>query len=162
MSKSNILTQGVKVRGWLKVVVNDIYKRKSYVAYSGPNLILDSGLTTFGQLLAQASIPATDNRITLVRFGDSSAVEAAGQTDVQGAVVATKSITSYTEDVGGTPGLVSFETTLDTAEGNGSVLREVVLMTAVETAVARRVIPDITKTNLLSVSITWNLDFSAA
>ena len=162
MKRRMNVSQGIKVRGRVKITVHDHSTGLDTVVYNGPNLIVNNGLTVFGQLLAQVAVIPTNNKITSIKFGTDSTAAAAAQTNIIGSLIIQKNISTYTEDVGGTPGVVAFELTLDTTEGNGSTINEIGLFTANSTMVARRVTPAIPKTNLISVSVEWRLTFTTS
>lgn len=155
------LKTGIKVSGWVTITITHAHSGRKIVAYDGPNQITNTGLTAFGTLLAQQAKVPTDLKVTSIKFGTSSTAATASQTDILGSLILDKSIVSYTEDVGGTPGTVAFETTLGTAEGNGNTINELGLMTADGTMIARRVTPAIPKTNLISVGVNWHIIFSS-
>ena len=151
---------GVGVSGWVTIQVK--YPRYTLVVYDGPNQILNNGLSVFGKLLTQDSVVATDHRIKSIKFGTDNTAAAKTQTDILGSLIIDKDIVMYAEDIGETPGKLSFETTLDTSDGNGNTIREIVLRTENGTSVARFVTPDIPKTNLISVGVNWQIIFSTS
>lgn len=154
-------TSGVRVSGWVTIWTENVHGLR-LVIYDGPNQILNNGLSTFGKLLTQQSIAGSDRQVTSIKFGDDNTAAAATQTDIQGSLIIDKAIVTYAEDIGGTPGKVSFETTLDTSEGNGNTIQEIALMCSDGTAIARRVTPAIPKTNLITVGVNWQIIFSTS
>ena len=153
---------GIKVRGWIRIQTIDHTTGQVTLVYDGPNLIVDSGLTVLGELLTQDGAPQdpADRRIVTIQFGDGTATPAAGDTALDGGSTFSSTITTYTNDIGGTAGLIGFETTLGTGQYNGNTIAEVGLLTSAGTLFARQLTPLIAKTNLISVAVDWRVQFS--
>jgi hypothetical protein len=164
---------GIRVKGYIKITTTNVYTGDETVVYEGPNLIVNGGLTALSQLIVQdpASVSAADNQIATVRFGTNTTAP----TTVDTLATMTPITVDYdvtivqpaTEDVGGVQGLSGFNAILSQSMGNtgvpGEIITEVGLVTAAASPAlfARQVIPSITKSSAISISVEWRVQFTS-
>lgn len=150
------MNTAIKVQGFLRVTVVDS-KGNEKVVFDDHNLIVDSGLSGLANLVSGT----TSNPITILKAGDGNTAPSATDTVLSGAQVGPdKSFSVVTVDSGGTPGLIDFQTSLGTGEGNGSTIQEVGLFFSDGTMFSRQVIGAVTKTSAITVTFNWRIQFS--
>ena len=154
------MSTAIKVEGGIKVTAIDAFGGER-VVYDGHNLIMDAGLSALPILLAQTVGVPADYAIATLRAGDSATAPSNTDTNVTNQIGPDKAFTLVTLDSGGTPGLVDFETSLATTEGNGFTIREVGLfLAASSTMFSRQVIGAVAKTNAITLKFNWRIQFS--
>lgn len=128
--------------------------------FEGPNLIVDAGRTTLGQLLTQATEDPADKVLEYIRFAEGTTPAAASDTAMSGALMSEEAISAYTEDVSSVPGLIEIEAAISGATGSGQTLGEIGAVCSDGTLFARQLTPSIVKTGGNTITVNWRFQFS--
>ena len=147
-----------ELKGYITVKTEDILTGEKKVVYDGPNLIVDLGIAN---IILSLSTIAGGHPVNRIGVGVSSTSVASSDISLEPAGGYLFSTTN--QEIGVSNDLVTY-TTLVPADTSGipsgTELREVGLILENDALFARQVIPTVTKTNNIAITIEWRVSCS--
>jgi hypothetical protein len=141
------MINNIKIQGRVKITVTG---PDTVQVIEKNNLVVDLGLDNIAELLTGGGYDITD-----IEYGTDDTAPAAGDTAITGAF--SKVIDSNSTS---SPGQCTFLASLSTSENNGMTIQEIGLINSNGDLFSRVVIPPIVKTNLITVSVIWDIILS--
>jgi len=152
-AESQTASSSTNVTGQVRVRVFERGRLVSQIEHK--NLVVSAGRNSLIDLVTGVSGAATDKEITQIAVGTNNASPSLSDTSITNDVK--KAIATVTPSPGTRS--VNFQTTFDSSDANGTQIEELGLYTADNTLFARVNSISLTKTNLISLEISWSIFF---